>query len=61
MSKTVFVMEIEMGNDAMRTRRDLVHALGTVRERLIQNPGACDGVIRDENGNRVGTWEIAAR
>lgn len=49
-----FTLEIEMGNEAMRSPEDVAKALRNVAHRL---PGAMDaGYILDENGNNVGEW-----
>jgi len=52
-----FVVEIELGNEAMATPRDIAEALTRLAERLKQidgDPG--EGVIRDINGNTVGRY-----
>lgn len=51
-----FVLEIEMGNDAMQTTKDIVFALGRVAARLKDvNIRAIDELkILDINGNTVG-------
>lgn len=50
---TKFKLEIQIGNAAMREPFHVAHALGRVAVRLGD---ASEGVIRDENGNKVGTW-----
>lgn len=60
-----FKLKIELGNDAMRTSRDLARALREMGERVMAAiPGAVNradwGRIRDENGNSVGTWQVVA-
>jgi hypothetical protein len=64
-----FTLEIQLGNDAMQTTRDLQRALQDLA-RDFRNDNlwdtnapltrelADDGRIYDENGNRVGRWEI---
>lgn len=61
-----FTIEIDMGNASMSSRRDLSRCLKDLSERLKADgvrpfkvaPGkrAVGGVIRDDNGNRVGHW-----
>jgi hypothetical protein len=58
-----FLIEIEMGNEAMLTRNDLERAM--VRLANLKNmsdpPEDGDGgFIYDINGNRAGKWEISA-
>lgn len=59
-----FILEINLGNDAMREAQDVGHALERVAERLFGRAGreelgiGDDGPIRDLNGNAVGRWEI---
>lgn len=60
-----FMVEIELGNDAMRTWQDIRDALkqtiGKVggRDSSHFKPTEGDGSrIRDENGNTVGKWAI---
>lgn len=53
-------LEIELGNDSMKTGSDLAAALVKVADRLAgsrlnNNPGQ---KILDENGNSVGSWEV---
>ncbi len=62
-----FTLEIELGNDAMRSFQDLRDALkrtitqlGSSRYCLKARPSDGDGTrIMDENGNAVGKWEIS--
>ena len=49
-----FTLEIEMGNDAMRTPLQVSAAIGIVRTAIAA--GRSDGIIRDVNGNTVGRW-----
>ena len=53
-----FTLEIELGNDAMQSPYDVAKALQVIAEDLRRNGFADEGtgVIRDANGNRVGTW-----
>ena len=63
-----FILEIELGNDAMQTGEDIARALMDVAKDLM-NYGIggrsrypvskIDGrKIMDENGNSVGKWEV---
>ena len=52
----VFRLQIELGNDAMQSRRDIFVALKKVAIKIIG--GMNDGKIMDENGNTVGEYEI---
>lgn len=58
-----FTLEIELGNDAMRTPADLAGALQDLAGDLENAPGTepapSAGVIRDMNGNRVGHWQVS--
>jgi hypothetical protein len=60
-----FKLRIELGNDAMRTRGDVARALAAVAERFEDRDDEFTDeslgltfVIRDENGNTVGRWEV---
>ena len=54
-----FTLKIDLGNDAMTTRGDVVNAL----KRSIA-VGDADlktgdgGIVRDDNGNTIGRWEV---
>lgn len=53
-----FTLEIELGNDAMRTYQDIREVLQMVTKGR-HGPKIGDGNnIRDLNGNTVGRWEI---
>lgn len=63
-----FILKLKLGNDAMRTSRDIAGALREVSSYLERadafgNEDVSDGPeiprnpIRDTNGNRVGHWE----
>lgn len=56
-----FVLEIELGNDAMQTPEDVAEALCLVARRLREAAAlgrhASVGTIRDRNGNDVGTFQ----
>lgn len=59
-----FILEIELGNDAMVTGNDVAWALGEAAHRLkmgidrdpLKASNYCR--IRDINGNIVGKWEV---
>lgn len=63
-----FTLEIELGNDAMRTFRDVFELLSVEaykvregsygdlwREELVAN---YNNNLKDANGNRVGGWKV---
>jgi hypothetical protein len=49
-----FTLEIKLGNDAMQDQCDVARALAKLAGELTGR----SGTIRDDNGNRVGTWSI---
>lgn len=51
-----FIIEIELGNDAMRRDSDVAVALIAVADRLRK--GEHGGKIRDLNGNSVGHFSF---
>jgi len=51
-----FILEIEMGNDAMLTHTDVSSALRFVQAKLSE--GRNEGRVMDINGNSVGKWEF---
>ena len=51
---TLFTLQIDIGNDAMLSNADVVEALASVSSRVAE--GCQSGVIRDVNGNDVGTF-----
>jgi hypothetical protein len=60
-----FQLEIELGNDAMQTRRDIEEVLRRTGQNLAY---MCDppedgdeGPIFDLNGNKVGTWTVTGQ
>jgi hypothetical protein len=53
MANTVFRIEIELGNDAMRTARDIRWALAKLDLKSIAQSGE-EKKILDVNGNSVG-------
>jgi len=60
-----FTLEIELGNDAMRSYRDIREALSDVSGHIAMHkighvkPYDGDGrKIMDINGNSVGKWEV---
>jgi len=60
-----FTLAIHLGNEAMQTTRDLGHALIDLGMTLTQRPQdekislRGSGIIRDANGNTVGTWTVS--
>ncbi len=59
-----FILEIELGNEAMKTGMDIATALERVASRFHNNypfaedlPGLVRGIM-DANGNTVGSWKI---
>lgn len=52
-----FAVQIELGNEAMLDRDDVSRALGDVADAIRGGCGP-EGVVRDENGNRVGRWVL---
>ena len=59
---STFKLEIELGNDAMRSTNDIARALEEVAVRLSgQHRSFADadaGRIHDDNGNTVGSWTV---
>jgi len=61
---TQFVLKIALGNDAMRTKGDVVRALDNVQEQMKKEYSTIHGMknecrkIIDVNGNTVGNWEV---
>lgn len=60
-----FVLQIELGNDAMQTPSDVARKIREVGSSIDNHPAASNknhppfsGTIRDENGNFVGTWSF---
>ena len=62
-----FKLEIELGNDAMRTARHVNAALRKVAASILCHEDddeeglegkVISGVILDENGRKVGRWEV---
>ena len=51
---TAFILRIELGNDAMKTKRDIAKALREVAAKVAA--GKTDGYIMDANGNKVGEY-----
>lgn len=56
---TEFTLTIKLGNAAMQDPADVAHALQTLAFRLRDEGFGTGGRIRDENGNTVGTWDVA--
>jgi hypothetical protein len=55
MTPTKFTLTITMGNDAMRSRADVIGALGAAVQNIRHD---YEGRIRDDNGNTVGEWHF---
>ncbi len=54
-----FILEIELGNDAMRNRADVARKLKEVAADLVKVYSDRESArIRDLNGNTVGKWEF---
>lgn len=54
-----FTLSIDLGNQAMRTPADVARALRQAAERVEKYLGSpVNMVIKDDNGNKVGTWRI---
>lgn len=52
-----FSLDIDLGNEAMRTHEDVANALRDVADSLDESTGqGWSGIIRDANGNHVGGW-----
>ena len=51
--KSKFVLVINLGNEAMQTATDVMEALRTVAAQVEQAEG---NSIKDDNGNKVGSW-----
>lgn len=55
-----FKLNIEMGNDAMQTPRELAEALrelATRVESIEEDETNAGAKVLDDNGNEVGAWE----
>lgn len=59
-----FKLEIELGNDAMCTSRDVANALLEVARKLGSAEThlrlEASARIKDDNGNKVGEWEVTS-
>lgn len=57
-----FTLEIELGNDAMRTYEDIAKSVRLIfsdfSRRVEDVEEGEQGRIYDTNGNRVGVWEV---
>lgn len=57
MKTTIFRIEIELGNDAMRTNADIIRTLKRLAGKVRQlADGGEERKILDDNGNTVGKW-----
>lgn len=58
MAASKFILEIELGNDAMKLPAHVAEAVAAVAKQIphviIRGGGSIK--IRDSNGNTVGTW-----
>jgi len=52
----MFKLEIETGNEAMRTYEDIAAAMDATREQI--EAGEQSGILCDVNGNTVGSYEF---
>lgn len=52
-----FELKIEMGNSAMLTTKDVAEVLRKIVSKKL-DIGQTKGVIKDRNGNRVGSWKF---
>jgi hypothetical protein len=57
-----FVLKIELGNEAMKSRTDIAEALETVASTLSAYPrksmSGDEGKVRDQNGNTCGSYKF---
>lgn len=56
-----FKLEIDLGNDGMKSSFDVVGALKTIAGKISRDPtnkGICQWVVTDSNGNKVGAAEL---
>lgn len=49
-----FTLEIELGNEGMRSGWDIAYAIRKTERHLIE--GSDSGTVQDINGNTVGEW-----
>jgi hypothetical protein len=57
MAEKQFKMKIKLGNAVMRSRVDISMALQKVAHAVQQDRDS--GIVLDEWGNNVGTWEVS--
>jgi len=61
-SPNKFVLWIELGNDAMQSPADVARALRAVADKLApanwERASQLSSRIGDDNGNKVGEWEV---
>lgn len=60
-----FTLTIELGNEAMQTGYDVADALREIADRIYprgltehRNAVSLVGLVRDINGNTVGSWQV---
>lgn len=51
-----FTLNIELGNDLMSEPEDVANALQIVTAKI--RAGFTNGMVRDGNGNTVGSWSL---
>lgn len=57
----IFKLQIELGSEAMKTLSDVAYQLRAIGFSFINDEGEPEPtyhVIRDDNGNNVGSWRI---
>lgn len=60
---STFNLTITLGNEAMQTPSDVGYALEELGRKLQEEHSLTaseSGTIMDDNGNRVGNWEVSA-
>lgn len=53
-----FILEIELGNDAMQTPEDIAYAIDAINTWPLRFTPGQEEPVRDINGNTVGKWQI---
>jgi hypothetical protein len=54
-----FILHIELGNDGMSERGDVMEALREVADKIGSKHSDDSGGIMDVNGNTVGNWSFS--
>jgi len=52
-----FTLDIDLGNEAMKSPEDIALALEQVAQHICDGPQTGSPIL-DDNGSRVGYWEI---